>query len=129
MKTEFYCFPDESVHVSQLAGKDFCLLKPDLVVIVDTMFGHCRFFRMSEADMTSVFFYSLLNHTARLTHMDLAALAGNAINSWCLQSLTPCKTPKPKYQLNIEVFHPFQVLDTYHYTALTSEIKNQALQY
>jgi hypothetical protein len=86
MKIEFYCFPDESVCISRLAGKDFCLLKPDLVVIVDTMFGHCQFFWISEADLSSVFFCSLLNHTARLTHIDLAAFAGNAINSWCLQS-------------------------------------------
>ena len=82
VKIEFYCFPDESVHVSRLAGKDFCLLKSDPMVIVDTMFGHCRFFQMSEADMTLVFFYSLLNRTARLTQIDLAALAGNAINSF-----------------------------------------------
>jgi hypothetical protein len=86
VETEFYCFPEESVHISRLAGKDFCLLKPDLMVVVDTMFGHCRFLWMSEADVTLVFFYSLLNRTARLTHIVLAALAGNAIDCWCLQT-------------------------------------------
>jgi hypothetical protein len=25
VKIEFYCFPDESVNISRLAGKDFCL--------------------------------------------------------------------------------------------------------
>jgi hypothetical protein len=86
MKIEFCCFPEESVHISRLAGKDFCLLKPGLVVIVETVLGHCRFFWMSEEDMSSVFFYSLLNRMARLTHTYLAAFTGNAINSWCLQS-------------------------------------------
>jgi hypothetical protein len=86
VKIEFYCFSDESVHISRLAGKNSCVLETDFVAIVDAMFGHCRFFQMSEADMMSVFFYSLLNHTERLTHIDLAILAGNATNPWYLQS-------------------------------------------
>jgi hypothetical protein len=63
MKIRFYCFPNESVRISRLAGK----LKPDLVVIVDTVFGHCHFIWVQVTDMPSVFFYSLLNPTARLT--------------------------------------------------------------
>jgi hypothetical protein len=43
--------------------------------MVYTMFGHCRFFWMNEADKPSVI-YILLKRTARLTHIDLAALAG-----------------------------------------------------
>jgi hypothetical protein len=37
MKTEFYRLSDESVHIFRLAGKDLCLLKSDLVIMVDTV--------------------------------------------------------------------------------------------
>jgi hypothetical protein len=85
MKIQFYRFLNESVHISRLAGKDLCLFELDLVVIVDSTFGHSRFIRVPVTDMPSVFFYSLLNRTARLT-TDLGAFAGNTINSWYLQS-------------------------------------------
>jgi hypothetical protein len=42
VKIEFSYFSDESVHISRLAGKDFCLLETDFVVIVDAMFGQLK---------------------------------------------------------------------------------------
>jgi hypothetical protein len=64
MKVQFYRFPDESVHIPRLAGKDLHLLKSGLVIIVDTMFGHCQFIWLRVMVVPSMVFYFRLNSTA-----------------------------------------------------------------
>ena len=86
MKIQFYCFPNEPVHISRLVGRDLHLLKSDHVITADNIFGHCRFVWLRVMEMPSMFLYSCLNSMARLTNIDLAAFTGNAIHSRCLQS-------------------------------------------
>jgi hypothetical protein len=81
MKIQFYRLPDEPVHISRLVDKDPCLLKFDYVVTVNTVFGYRQFVWLKTMDIPSMFLFSDLNSTTKLTNADLAAFAGNAIYS------------------------------------------------
>jgi hypothetical protein len=40
MHLDFNSFSDEAVHVAGFGGKDLCVLKPDDMVMIETMFNY-----------------------------------------------------------------------------------------
>lgn len=69
-------------------GWNFSFLKFDYMILIDSKFRYCRFFRLGETYMMMMmvmFFNFSLNWMAGLTSVNLATLTRNAIYPWCPQ--------------------------------------------